>query len=275
MLREVGESMLVAVAHWAQPRERELRKRRRARRRSIRYSAATGVTAVGTAGLVAVAAPVWAIVATGGGAAVLVVPAALAIRKYRRLRSKPLPEPVARKRAVPPLLSSARAPMLRLVRAERSLHELLAVIARSSPVPDDELAETDETARSAAAALHALAADIVAMERAGRSAGAVAADLDAAVAAAVAQLESGVSEYEELLAAAARMTVPVAAAPRSAIEAASMEMRYAADRLDGWAEGLAELAGPPLPSPLPVTPRVPAPGKRASGSGSELVADSG
>ena len=259
MLRDVGESMLHAVAQWAPPRERELRKRRRARRRSIRYSAATGVTAIGTAGLVAVAAPVWAIVATGGGATVLVVPAALAIRKYRRLRSKPLPEATTRRPSAPPLTSAARAPMVRLTRTERSLRELLAVIARSSPVPADELAETDDTARSASAALHALAADIVAMERAGRHAANKTlsnTELGSAVAAAVAQLEAGVAEYEELLAAAVRMTVPVAAAPRTAIEAASMEMRYAADRLDGWAEGLAELAGPPL---------APAPGSRAAG----------
>ena len=242
MLRTIGESVLVAVRQWADPRERELRKRRRARRRSIRLGTASGFTAVGAAALTVVAAPFWAVVLTGTGAAALVVPAALATKRYLRLRAKPLPAAGATVRMLPPMTSRARAPMVRLASSERSLREVLVIIDRSAPVPAEDIAETVETAESAAAALHALSKDIIALERAAKRAGAAAPELEHSVGLALAELAAGVQEYEKLLRAAARLTSPASAARLSATESATWELRLAADRLDGWAEALTELA---------------------------------
>ena len=261
MLRGLGESAFVAVRRWAHPREREIRKRRRARRRSIRYSAASGATAIGAAGLAVVAAPVWAVVITSSGAVALVLPAALATRKYLRLKAKPLPPAGAQVRALPPVGSAARGPMVRLAKVEKSLTHVLAVVARSAPVPADELAETAAAAESAADALHALSIDIVSLEQAAKLAGQAAFQLQQSVMAARAELDSGLREYEHLLQAAARMTVSQGALPRPS-ETANLELRVAADRLDGWAEALAELAGAPRAiGPGPTSPAA------AAGSG--------
>lgn len=134
--------------------------------------------------------------------------------------------------------------MVRLAKVEKSLSHVLAVVARSAPVPADELAETAAAAESAAEALHALSIDIVSFGSASHSRGQAAFELQQSVMAARAELDSGLREYEHLLQAAARMTVPQGALPTPS-ERANLELRVAADRLDGWAEALAELAGAP------------------------------
>lgn len=242
MLRDIGESFLVSVRRWADPRERLLRKTRRARRRSIRYGTASGVTAVGAAGLVAAAAPAWVVVITTGGAALLVVPAALAARTYLRLRDQALPAS-SPQRALPPVGSAAREPIARLGRLERSLDDVLAVVARSAPVPPHELAETADTARSAGDALRALSVDIVALERAAKRVGGSSPELHQSVMLAIGELKAGLREFEHLLDAAARMT-PLTAGSRPTWDAPDHELRIAADRLDSWADALAELAAP-------------------------------
>lgn len=239
----LGESVLGAVRAWADPRERELRRRRRARRRTIRYSAATGVAGLGAVGVAALVDPAWTAALPAGVAFVFAVPAVLAARKYTRMQHVPLPAASPVRRPLPPVTSSARAPMTRLSRAERSLAELHPVIERSAMVPADELAETMDAAATAAVALRALGDDVVAMERARVGAEtAVQRDLDVAVSAIGKQLDAGVAEYEELLRAAARMATPISAGTTALPPTARLELRDAADRLDGWAEALAELA---------------------------------
>ncbi|MBF6415820.1 phage shock envelope stress response protein PspM [Nocardia cyriacigeorgica] len=255
-LRDVGEHALVAVRRWADPRERELRKRRRARRRSMQLGTVSGLTTVGTVGLVIISAPAWAVVVVGGGAVALVTGTALSARRYLRLRGKPLPQAAFIARKAPGGRSAARAPIVALVRAERAMHDLGAQIARSRRLPADELDDLLDTARSGAAALHALAADIVAMERAaatvGRTNAQAGTSLTANVGAAVQRLESGVAEYEQLVAAAGR----VLAVPESTVVAYQFngivaELQHAADRLDGWAQALTEIADRQAPAPLP------------------------
>ncbi|WP_245553220.1 phage shock envelope stress response protein PspM [Nocardia veterana] len=244
-LRDAGEYALHAVRKWADPRERELRRRRRVRRRSLRWSAASGVTALGTAGLVAISAPVWAVVVVGGGAAALVTGAALSTRRYLELRRHPLPPAAFVPRRLPSVQSAARAPIARLVRAERAFHELGRRIAAGGRVPVDDLADTVATAESGAAALHALAGDIAAMEKtlevvatSGAGAG-----LAEQVRAMVARLDAGVAEYEQLLAAAGQvLAVGPGDGPADAFGWAMVTLREAADRLDGWAQALTELA---------------------------------
>ncbi|MEU1544392.1 hypothetical protein [Nocardia sp. NPDC005745] len=256
-LREVGENALVAVRRWADPRERELRRRRRARRRSFQLGTVSGLTTAGTVGLVVVSAPVWAVVMVGGGAVALVTGAALSTRRYLRLRGAPLPQAAFVPRKQPPLWSIARPSIARLVRAEKALRAMGAQIARSHRLPTDELADMLETAASGAAALHALAADITAMEQGLGAMGS--ANSPAAVALTenlrltAARLDAGVAEYEQVVAAAGRiLAVPENTVVRHHFDTIVADLRHASDRLDGWAQALIEVADKSVPaSPRP------------------------
>ncbi|MFD0364295.1 hypothetical protein ACFQZZ_22855 [Nocardia sp. GCM10030253] len=246
-LREVGQHALVAVRRWADPRERELRKRRRARRRSFQLGTVSGLTTAGTVGLVIIAAPAWAVVVVGGGAVALVTGTALSARRYLRLRNAPLPQATFVPRKQPPLWSAARSPITRLIRAERAMHGLAGQIARSNRLPDDELADMLETAESGAAALHALAADVAAMEQAvsmmGGTNSDAAEDLSGNMRFALARLDAGVVEYEQVVAAAGRiLAVPETIVLRHDFDMIVSDLRHAADRLDGWAQALTEVA---------------------------------
>lgn len=249
-LRELSSSALVAVRRWADPRERELRKRRRMRRNSVRLGAASGVTAVGAIGLAAVSAPVWSVVVVGGGTAVLVANSALTARRYLRLKQRPLPPAAFIKKPLPPLGSAARTPVSRLVKSERALYELMTALSRTRRLPPEELADTVLAAEGSAAALHALAADIIAMEEAASAASKFGRDLVRTVTLSVRQLNDGVLEYERVVAAAAHVLAVTDASSAITVPGAQAELRAAADRLDGWAEAFAELAParPPVES---------------------------
>src|SRR5690606_37776437 len=106
------------------------------------------------------------------------------------------------------------------------------------------------TAAAGAAALHALAADIVQMEQAlevvGQTNRQSAAALAETVRAAMARLEHGVGEYEQVLAAAGHvLAVPENSVVDYQFQGIVAELREAADRLDGWAQALAEMADRP------------------------------
>ncbi|MFE7740993.1 hypothetical protein [Nocardia sp. NPDC057455] len=256
-LREVGENALVAVRRWADPRERELRRRRRVRRRSFQLGTVSGLTTAGTVGLVVVSAPVWAVVVVGGGAVALVTGAALSTRRYLRLRGAPLPQAAFVPRKQPPLWSNARPSIARLVRAEKALHGMGAQIARSHRLPPDELADMLETAASGAAALHALAADITAVEQGlgamGNANSPAAVALTENLRLTLARLDAGVEEYEQVVAAAGRiLAVPDNAVVRHHFDTIVADLRHASDRLDGWAQALIEVADKSVPaSPRP------------------------
>ena len=245
-LREAGEFALHAVRKWADPRERELRKRRRVRRRGLRWGAASGMTVLGTAGLVAISAPAWAVIMVGGSTVAVVAGAAVTTRRYLELRRNPLPPAAFVPRRLPAVRSVARAPVARLIRAERAMYALGRHIAEGGRLPADDLADTLATADAGAAALHALAGDIAAMEQAvGAVAGSQCApQLSRRLDAMVERLESGVGEYEQLVSAAGRILAaqPATGAPADEFGWAMLILREAADRLDGWAQALTELA---------------------------------
>ncbi|WP_410869709.1 phage shock envelope stress response protein PspM [Nocardia sp. A7] len=252
-LRGVGEQALVAVRRWADPRERELRRRRRVRRRSFQLGTASGITTVGAVGLAVISAPAWAVVVIGGGAIAFVTGTAITARRYLELRGKPLPQAAFVARRSPGIRSAARAPIQRLLRAERALYDLGAQIARTRRLPEDELRDLLETASSGAGALHALAADVVAMEQAADTVGRANPDTVAAlkntVVGVLARLETGVVEYEQLVAAAARiLAVPESSVLAYQFNGIVADLREAADRLDGWAQALTDMAdhGPDL-----------------------------
>ncbi|MEV6387537.1 hypothetical protein [Nocardia xishanensis] len=261
-LRDMGEHALVAVRRWADPRERELRKRRRARRRSYQLGTVSGLTTVGAVGLVVVSAPAWAVVVLGGGAVAFVTGTALSARRYLRLRRSPLPQAAFLPRKQPPLRSAARAPIARLVQAERAMHGLAVQIAASHRLPAEELTEMVETAASGAAALHALAADIVQLERAaavvGRANPEATASLTDNLRFALTRLESGIAEYELVVAAASRvLAVPETMVVAHRFDGIVAELRHAADRLDGWAQALTEVADRPTIAVSPPPPGLP------------------
>ncbi|MEU7629187.1 hypothetical protein AB0C34_04260 [Nocardia sp. NPDC049220] len=252
-IREVGESALVAVRRWADPRERELRRRRRARRRSFQLGTVSGLTTAGTVGLVVLSAPVWAVAMVGGGAVALVTGAALSTRRYLRLRGTPLPQQAFIPRKQPPLWSNARPAIGRLVRAEKALHGLGAQIGRSNRLPAEELADLLDTAASGSVALHALAADISAMEQAldamGPSNSPAAVALTENLRSILNRLDGGVAEYEQVVAAAGRiLAVPENTLLRHNFDTIVADLRNASDRLDGWAQALIEVADRSVPA---------------------------
>ncbi|MBH0120659.1 hypothetical protein I0Q12_14515, partial [Rhodococcus sp. CX] len=154
------------------------------------------------------------------------VPAVLAVRKVRRLDAVPIPPAPPRRRALPPDGSVARAPMARLASNERSLAHLLGVLARSQAVVAEDLDEIGEAARAASSALEAVAVDVVALESAARGS-----------AAAGHRLETGVDQFEELVAAAARLAgAPEGSRPMAVLEQQRAELISASDRLEGWAQ---------------------------------------
>ncbi|WP_174565308.1 phage shock envelope stress response protein PspM [Rhodococcoides yunnanense] len=239
--RRFGESMVDAAGRWNDPRQKQIRRIRRARRRGSWLGGASGVSTASTVGLAAASAPEWMMLATGGTAMLFAVPAVFAVGRFRRLRAQPLPPQRPGRTALPARTSAAHEPLQRLAGAQRSLYELSGVLSRSESVDPADLADTMEVAEGAAAALRAMAGDVVSMERAAESNARAAAHLESAISGAAHDLESGVDQYEELVAAAARLTAP-ARLPMSSVDVRRAELTSATDRLEGWATALAELA---------------------------------
>lgn len=232
-----GMSAVEFARRWQDPREKALRRIRRARRRASGFGAVAGTTGAGAAGLAVVAAPDVAVVATGSVAGLLAVPAVFGFMRYRKLRSRPLPAGRAARRTLPPATSVAFEPMARLERAERALHPVLGVLARTGRIPAEDVADTDASARSAAAALTEAAADIAALEQAAR----LLSDdsLRHPIAASAAELSAGVAQYEEMATAAAQLaTAPYGS---SGFDRERGELALSAGRLIGLAAGLAEV----------------------------------
>jgi hypothetical protein len=241
-LRDATDAAVEAARRWRDPAAKLRRQRRRARRRAGFFGAAAGTWGVGTATLLAASAPDWTIVATGGATAVFAVPAAFAVRRFRRLDSVPMPPSPPGRRSLPPVDSVARGAMERLSSNEQGLSRLLAVVSRSGAVADDDLEEIREAARLASAALDGVAEDVVALESAAHASIAAKAHLGPAIAAAGERLESGVDQYEELVSAAAKL----AAAPEGNRSMALLgrqrsELIGASDRLESWAQSWREI----------------------------------
>jgi len=242
-LRDVTGAAVEAARRWRDPAARLRRKKRRARRRARLFGAASGTWGIGTATLVAASAPEWTIVATGGATAAFAVPAVLAVRTFRRLDAVPLPPPGPGRRTLPPAGSVARAPMERLSADEQSLAGLLAVIARSGAVAADDLDEIGDAARAASSALDAVVEDVVALESAARGSTAAGAHLSEAITEAGRRLESGVDQFEELVAAAARLAAtPEGNRSMALLDRHRAELITTSDKLESWAMSWRDVA---------------------------------
>ncbi len=180
-------------------------------------------------------------VMAGGGAVVFAVPAVMALNRYRKLDAVVPPPGRPDRRSLPPPSSAAREPMERLVHSERALHGILGVLSRSAAIRPDDVEDTHRTARSAAAALHAVAVDIAEMESAAAGSRAAAPSLHRAIASAAAQLDDGVDQFEELVAAAAEVTVPGASGAVGGLATERAELVSATEKLAGLAAALGEI----------------------------------
>ena len=229
----------------ADPRARQLRKRRWALRLGLFFGFAS-VFWVLVTGLLAVwSTPVWGLLITGLIAAFAAAPATLLLLRYRWLRGEALP-PLrqATARRLPPFGSAARPAMSALGASERGLHSLLGVMGRGNMLPPSEIQELTAAAGRSAAAMAATAAEVTSMERAAGENPHARAYLEPTITAFIAQLNSGVYQYNEMVTAAAHL---VSSVNSGATTVGMSQQRYrheltdATDRLLGWAQAFEEL----------------------------------
>ena len=233
----------------ADPRARLLRKRRWALWSGLFFAFACVFWVLVTLLLATWSTPAWALLIPGIIAAGAAAPATLLLLRYRWLRSEPLPSPrPGAVRRLPPLGSAARGAMVALTTAERGMFSLLGVAERGRFLPGDEIVELSRTANSVAATMSATATDIVAMERAVASSPSSRASLQPTIDAFAAQLNHGVQQYNEMVAAAAQLVSSANNAPAAGSPVWRQrhrdELVNATDRLISWAQAFDELSRP-------------------------------
>jgi hypothetical protein len=241
---ELSDVVAQKLGAAADPRAKLLRKRRWALRACWFFVFATGLWISVTALLASWSTPWWVLLITGIIATGAAFPATLAFLRYRWLKASPLP-PERTVRRLPPWGSAAREPMAALASAERGLLALLGVMQRGKMLPDDELREVTLTANQTAATMAATAGEVVSMERAANATQQSRAHLAPTISAFASQLDSGVRQYDEMVAAAAQL---VSAANSGSMSSSPMsaqryrhELSNATDRLTGWAQAFDEL----------------------------------
>jgi hypothetical protein len=225
----------------ADPRAKQLRKRKWALRLAL-FFAASCVLWVGVTVLLAVwNTPAWAIfipTPIAVGAAFL---ATLAFLRYRWLRGEPLPPQRSRAtRRLPPWGSAARQPMAALAASERGLFSLISVMERGKMLPEVELRELVAVANQSAATMSATANEVVSMERAIANAPQSRAHLAPTISAFTAQLDNGARQYNDMVTAAAQLVSAANTGPMPA-QRYRDELVNATDRLTGWAQAFEEL----------------------------------
>lgn len=232
----------------ADPRARQIRKRK--------YALWTGMfflfASFGLVGITALLAawdiPAWALIIPGALAAGAAFPATLAMLRFRRLRATPLPDPrPANSRKLPPHGSAARPAMYALGASERGLFSLLGVIERTRLLPEDELRGLTAAANQASMAMAATAAEVVSMEKAAAASPDSRGHLAPTINAYTAQLGSGVRQYNEMVTAAAHLVSSGNSGPSAAEVSPMSAQRYrgeltnATDKMLGWADAFEQL----------------------------------
>ncbi len=231
----------------ADPRARQLRKRKWALRFGLFFAFSSAFWILVTALLATWSTPVWGLLITGLIAAGAAFPATLFLLRYRFLRAEPLPVPrPANTRRLPPPGSAARPAMSALGASERGLVSLIGVIDRGRLLPPEEIRELTAAANQTTATMAATAAEVMSMERTVRETPHARTYLVPTINAFTAQLGNGVRQYNEMVTAAAQL---VSAANGGSMPTSPMsEQRYreqltvATDRLLGWAQAFDELS---------------------------------
>ena len=247
---DLSELIFQKISAATDPRERQLRRRRRALRWGLIFCAGTVFWGVVTAILAAWGWFALLLEITGGVAVAQAMIATLLLIRYRWLKADPLPPQRATNiRRLPPPSSAARPAMYALGASERGFFSLLGVMERGNMLPDTEIRDLTAAARQSSAAMAATAAEVVSMERAAHGTAQSRSYLAPTINAFTAQLSAGVRQYNEMVTAAAQL-VSSANADRSAAPVASRqryraELTGATDRLVGWAQAFDELGGLP------------------------------
>jgi hypothetical protein len=230
----------------ADPRARQLRKRKWALRLGLFFGFASVFWFLVTGLLATWSVPVWGLLITGLVAAGAAFPATLLLLRYRWLRATPLPaQRPAASRRLPPPGSAARPAMSALGASERGFYSLLGVMERAEILPADEIRELSIAANATATTMAGTAAEVVSIERAAGCVPQSQAYLVPNINAFTAQLNNGVRQYNEMVTAAAHL---VSAATSGSMQASPMsqqryrtELTNATDRLMGWAQAFQEL----------------------------------
>jgi hypothetical protein len=246
----VSEAVADKISAATAPRERLLRRRRRALRWGLIFAAGCVFWGLVTAGLAAWGWFALLLEITGGVAVVQAMIATLLLIRYRWLRAEPLPaQRPSNGRRLPPPSSAARSAMSALGASERGFFSLLGVMERGNMLPADEIRDLTAAASKSSAAMTATAAEVVSMERAAHGTPQSRSYLAPTINAFTAQLSSGVRQYNEMVTAAAQL-VSSANGSRNAAPALSRqryrdELAGATDRLVGWSQAFDELGGLP------------------------------
>jgi len=246
---ELSDFVAQKISAAADPRARLLRRRRRALRWGLIFSAGCLFWAVVTAVLAAWGWFALLLEITGLIAVVQAFAATLLLLRYRWLRAEPLPpQRHAGTRRLPPPGSAARSAMFALGASERGFFSLLGVIERGNMLPTAEIRDLTAAANRTSAAMAGTAAEVVSMERAVQSAPQSRAYLVPTINAFTAQLSTGVRQYNEMVTAAAQL---VSSANGESAPSPMSRQHYreelvgATDRLIGWAQAFDELGGLP------------------------------
>jgi MFS family permease len=246
---DVSDFVVQKISTAADPRARLLRRRRRALRWGLIFTAGCLFWAVVTALLAAWGWFALLLEITGLIAVLQAIPATLLLFRYRWLRSEPLPAKRPENvRRLPPVGSAARPAMSALGASERGFFSLLGVMERGAMLPADEIRDLTAAANKTSAAMAATAAEVVSMERAAHYSESSRAYLVPTINAFTAQLSAGVRQYNEMVTAAAQL---VSSANGNAALDVGSQQRYraeltgATDRLVGWAQAFDELGGLP------------------------------
>jgi hypothetical protein len=249
---ELSDLVAQKISAAADPRARLLRRRRRALRWGVIFSAGCLFWAVVTVLLAAWGWFALLLEITGLIAVVQAIPATLFLLRYRWLRGEPLPvQRPAVTRRLPPPGSAARPAMFALGASERGFFSLLGVIERGNMLPTAEIRDLNAAANKTVAAMAATAAEVVSMERAVDSTPQSRSYLAPTINALTAQLSAGVRQYNEMVTAAAQLVSSVNGGPDSGLGSPLSRQHYrdelvgATDRLLGWAQAFDELGGLP------------------------------
>src|ERR1700709_98192 len=140
--RDVSQLVAQKISAATDPRERQLRRRRRALRWGLIFTAGCVFWAAVTAILAAWGWFALLLEITGGVAVVEAMIATLLLIRYRWLKADPLPaQRPTNIRRLPPPSSAARPAMYALGASERGFFSLLGVIERGAMLPPAEISD--------------------------------------------------------------------------------------------------------------------------------------
>lgn len=229
----------------ADPRAKQLRKRRFALWLGLFFTGSCLFFIAVTTLLAVWDTPAWALFIPAPIAVGAAFLATLAFLRYRWLRGEPLPPQRSRAtRRLPAWGSAARQPMAALAASERGLFSLISVMERGRMLPPSELRELAAVANQSASTMAATADEVASMERAIANAPHSRGHLEPTIRAFTAQLDTGVRQYNDMVTAAAQL---VSVASQSDGPGTMSQQRYrdelvnATDRLTGWAQAFDEL----------------------------------